>query len=359
MKRVLMVLETELCIAGVPNVIMELVRALHDRYIFDVVTFSDKKGYYDEEFESYGGKIYPFSVMEYVGFKKLLYPYQFVQIKAQLKKLLKAVKYDIIHCHGGWYDGVCHAAAKKADVEIRISHAHGNYSGSRKNKMLELSREYGKILIERYATVRLACSETAGSTLYGNKEYCNVLNPVNTAYFSSIKKESHSGVGLLQIGYFCALKNQLFSVELLNYLRGQGVDARLCFIGFPYELEYPDRVKDRVKELALDKYVTFLPPDADKSLVLAKTDYSLLPSEREGLPLVALECQSAGVMCLMSDNVPRDADMGAARFLPHNDVEAWAKAVMENASIDYEKLEKKIAEVSCEAFAKKIEAFYH
>ena len=58
MKRVLLVIGAPLENAGVPNVVMKIVRMLHNEFIFDILVGKSQSGCYDEEFLSYGGNIY-------------------------------------------------------------------------------------------------------------------------------------------------------------------------------------------------------------------------------------------------------------------------------------------------------------
>ena len=64
-KKVLLICGSELCNAGVPNVIMKIVRGLQSSYTFDVLCLSEKYGEYDAEFSSYGGKIYRLPLPDY------------------------------------------------------------------------------------------------------------------------------------------------------------------------------------------------------------------------------------------------------------------------------------------------------
>ena len=57
-------------------------------------------------------------------------------------------------------------------------------------------------------------------------------------------------------------------------------------------------------------------------------DAFLLPSLFEGLPVVLVEAQTAGLPCFVSDAVdPGAAFTDRVRFLPVNDPEAWAAAI--------------------------------
>lgn len=356
-KRILLISPTALCVGGVSKVIMTLVEALHEEYTFDVVVLSAEPGFYDDAFSAYGGKIYRVPVIAYLE-HKILYPLSFFQVKSAMTKILKENTYDIIHGHSGWQDAVCHMVAARMGVSVRISHGHGTYSRNGRNLVMRFYLWITRKMLRKYATVRLACSSIAGDTLFLGDPYENVLNPVDILQYANIEKEPHTGVNLLQIGYFCKNKNQLFSIHLLNHLRQQGVDARLAFIGYPRGDAYPEEMRAVIRQYDLETYVTMLPHDFDKRAAFAQADYTLLPSEYEGLPLVALESQAAGVPCLMSDNIANDSDVGAALFLPHNDLDKWAAAICGGVEVDADQLTHNLQKISVQAYVDKIRHIY-
>ena len=54
----------------------------------------------------------------------------------------------------------------------------------------------------------------------------------------------------------------------------------------------------------------------------------MLPSLYEGLCLVGIEAQMAGLPCLFSDAITREVDVtGTCRFLPINDSKIWVDAL--------------------------------
>ena len=356
-KRILLISPTALCVGGVSKVIMTLVEELHKEYTFDVVTLCAKSGFYDDAFSAYGGKVYRIPAIEYLE-HKILYPLSFFQIKSAMLKILKENSYDIVHGHSGWQDAVCHMAAARMGVPVRISHGHGTYSRRGRNLVMRFYLWMTKRILRKYANVRLACSSIAGDTLFLGDAYENILNPVDIAQYANVEKEPHAGVNLLQIGYFCKNKNQLFSLRLLTYLRKQGTDARLAFIGYPRGQVYPEKMRTLIAQYNLEAYVTILPHDADKRAAFARADYSLLPSESEGLPLAALESQAAGVPCLMSDNISNDSDVGAALFLPHDDLEKWAAAICNGVEVDANQLAHNLQKISVQTYIDRIRHIY-
>ena len=356
-KRVLMVSFSELGTSGVSAIIMRLCRQLCSEYTFDVVTLSEKKGAFDEEFRALGGEIFPFHVRQYAD-NRILFPLSFFQIQKQFRDLLKDRNYDIIHCHSGYYDGVFHWLAKKAGIRQRISHAHGTYVWGGANIVMRMYLRCCKELTRKNATVRLACSDIAGETLFLGEKFINVLNPVDASYYENVKRSEKKGIGLLQIGYFCGLKNQLFSLKLLHKLIEDGVDVRLDFIGYPNEDGYYERMCSFIAKNGLEEHVRFLPRDADKVQAFSDADFCLLPSVSEGLPLTALEAQAARVVCLMSDHISPDADLGAARFLPHDAVGVWAEQIKLGANPDRERLKQELERCSAETYLGKCKSIY-
>ena len=356
-KRILLISPSELCVGGVSSVIMTIVKELHEEYVFDVAALSGKCGYFDETFEAYGGTVFRIPSIQYLE-HKILHPLSFFQIQRAITRILNSNKYDVIHCHSGYLDAACQYAAARAGVPIRISHGHGTYLWKGYNLFMRFYFWFAKKIIRKYATKRLACSDIAGNTLFLGENYDNISNPVDVSKYADIEKEPHKGINLLQIGYFCKRKNQMFTVNLLDYLRKCDVDAHLFLIGYPNEEKYLEQLNDLIEKNELWEHVSFLPHDFDKRIAFAKTDYCVLPSASEGLPLVALESQAAGVPCLMSNNISTDSDIGAGYFLPHNDCKQWADTIVRGVQIDSNRLADNLNKKSIPVYAEKIRKIY-
>jgi len=354
--RVLLVVGSPLLNAGVPNVIMSIVRQLYSKYTFDVLCLSEEEGYYDAEFQSYGGVIYRMTTVDYSQ-HKLRFSQRMLQIGRKVSCLLKQRDYAVIHCHCGIDAGICLAVGKQHGVKVRIAHAHGTYIRKGRNLLLRFYNWLNKGIIVMCSTNRLACSEIAGKTLYLGKEFDNVLNPIDVEYYRSVEKKEHCGLQLMQIGYFCKNKNQLFSLHIVNELLARGVDVAIRFIGFEVETGYFAEMQEYIMENGLVDHVTFLPPDVDKRKHLEEVDYTVVPSESEGLPLVALESQAANVPCVLSNNVPVDVNMGLAYYLPIDSVDAWVEFFTSPKSTK-SKLNSRIFQLEPHKFAEKIGQAY-
>lgn len=326
MKNVLLIVGTSLVNAGVPNVIMNIVRFLYKKISFDIIVGSSEPGYFDEEFLSYGGEI--------IRYDKFLYKdgcIKFVRSGRQLydivDQVLKKKKYDAVHCHNGFLAGWALQAAYEQHVPVRISHSHGTFLLNGKNPFVRLFKLISLNKGIKYSTHRLACSDIAGKTLFMGCDFENVLNPINVRSFD-FPKQIHKGINLLQIGYYCPLKNQLFSLQVLKELKKRNVEVKMNFIGFELTSGYIDKMNYYISQHGLEGNVNFLPSDYPKEKIFPVTDFLLLPSLSEGLPLSSLESQCSDIYTIVSDVVTKDIDMGICSFLPNNNVEKWVNEII-------------------------------
>ena len=344
-KRVLFVINTPFCSAGVPHVIMTIVKGLSDECIFDLLIYSpsEERGDRETEFLSYGGQIFRLTTLDYNS-HKLLFMKRAYQIRAQVKKILSQQNYDIVHCNNGIEAGIVLQVAKKMNVAIRISHAHGVYCRKGKNYLLRLYNWRNKCRIARYSTNNIACSESAGKSLFVGRAFTNVLNPVDVSIYSAVRFRKHESINLVQIGYYCHNKNQMMSLKVLKSLIEKGADAKLSFVGFICDRQYFEELTLYVKENHLGGKVFFLDKDIDKREIFSTTDFLLLPSYSEGLGITTLEAQAAGVKCVVSDSVPMDCDCGLVRFINNENVSEWVSYIAMRDEIalkvDTEKMKK-------------------
>lgn len=357
MQRILVVVNGPLLKAGVPSVVLAIVRNLKTICTFDVILTSKDEGFYDNEFLSLGGRIFRFKIYSNPK-SRFLFPVRGLLLYRATKKISKLYNYVAIHCHNGFESGFCLLAAKASGVETRISHAHGTYQ-IRGNPLRRFYYSLGKMLIESNATSRVACSKIAGETLFGQKSYVNVLNPISSSEFMRFQHVEHKGVNLLQIGYFQKVKNQLFSILVVRELRKRGLEVRLDLIGFVNDEGYFNQVKEAIARYNLSEAVFIQQGDCDQKQFYSTADFVLLPSESEGLPLVALEAQAAGVECLLSANITTEADLGLAEYLEHNNITAWAEYISAPKSKVKIISQDKLKLVSEEGFSERIASFYN
>lgn len=335
MKKVLLVANNDLSRGGIQNVIMAIACNLHTEYQFDVVCFSGKNAYYDEAFLKTGGQIY--RIPHYEGknrFRRRLDFYiRGLRILRGMKKILKQKQYDVIHCHNGEESGICLAAASAAGVPVRITHAHTSFDNYHAyNFVRKRYTDFLYGLIRKHATARVGCSQLACQTQFKGLSSAVIYNTIDfRAFAKNQDPERHDAPVLVQVAGFCENKNQLFSVEVFRALKGDYPNSKLILVGgdsLDYMKEYKRRVEEKVTEYSLKEAVTFLPQDANIPQAMEQADFLLLPSQREGLPLVAIEAQTLGLSCFVSDSVSSEVDCGGCTFLPLSQgAERWAEAI--------------------------------
>lgn len=154
-------------------------------------------------------------------------------------------------------------------------------------------------------------------------------------------------------------KNHDFLIDIFNEVHKRRQEAVLLLIG---EGELEQDIRNKVKGLGLEDSVRFMGKQKDTSKFYQAMDCFILPSRYEGLPVVGVEAQAAGVPCVMADVVtPETKILESTAFVsPKESAENWAKAVLESVSC-YEKrdtcTEMRKAGYDIEAEAQKLTDF--
>lgn len=359
MKKVLFVSPTNLKKAGVPVVLLTIAKHLHLDYQFDVVVPTKDKGFFDKEFEEMGGRIIVCEMVDY-NRHRILYSHLLrTSYYKRIKQILNEGKYDVIHCNNGCLAGLFLKASFEACIPVRIIHCHGMYQKhSRYNFIKNIFEDQCLKWIDKYANKFVTCSDIAGKTLIRNGNVKCVYNPVNLDYFTKIKREPHEGLNLIQTGYFCANKNQLFSIEVLEKLINKKIHAHLYFIGFPIEDgTYYKKLIQEIDRKGLSSYITFCRYDVEKKSIYGKMDYFLLPSITEGLNISIMEAQASGIKSISSDNLAHEVDIGNC-FFCKRDPELWTNIIVDNQDEEFQIDKKKIDMLSEMSFIDRISNLY-
>ena len=96
-------------------------------------------------------------------------------------------------------------------------------------------------------------------------------------------------------------------------------------------------IHDKVKSLGLSDRVIFAGVRSDVNALMQAMDVFVFPSLFEGLGIVAVEAQAAGLPCVVSDRIPRECEktQGLVTFLPlEAGVERWAEQILSVAQIE-------------------------
>ncbi len=316
---------------GVETWLMNVLRTADPaRVRQDFLVHRAARAAYDDEIEALGGRLIRCSR----DGGPLAYGARF------LRALRANGPYDVVHSHVFWFSGWVLALARLGGVPRRIAHCH---TGGMKGPEGGLRRAYERAmraLIGATATGGFGISETAGKALFGpgwhvdprwelllyGFDFSRYRGPVDRAAVRA-RFAIPAGRKLVgHVGRFSAVKNHEFLVRAFRALVDRGCDAHLLLVGGG-ELE--EAVRRQVADLGLGDRVTLAGVQSDVPLFLRSMDLMLFPSHYEGLGIVLLEAQAAGIPTLASAAVPPEAAVvpGLVEYRPLADgAEAWATA---------------------------------
>lgn len=259
-----------------------------------------------------------------------------------LTRLFRENGYDIVHAHMNTLNAPVLLAAWLAGTPVRISHNHSTSDPSegRRATLKRLLRPTAGW----WATDRFACGELAAAWMFGERavrrgEVTILPNAIDVERFRfdpSAREAVRTQLGLEgrlvvgHVGRFMHQKNHAFLLEIFGALRERRRDAVLMLVG---DGELRNEVEKCAREQGLAPYVRFMGIRKDTARLYSAMDVFVLPSFYEGLPVVGVEAQAAGLPCVFSKSVdPQAAVGGQVRFLALSQgAAAWARAVEESA----------------------------
>ena len=313
---------------GMESFVMNIYRTIdRDRVQFDFLYHYDKPFFFDREIEALGGRITKLSVRQDNNLPRYL---------SQLDRLFRErPEYRILHGHYSGFGMFYNRRARLAGVPVRVGHSHNtayerNLVGTLDKAM---SSQFNKELTDRFA-----CSQKAGEMLFGASPFTVLPNGVDTALFS--KRDAGRRARLRRdlgvaddevlyghVGRFSAQKNHAGLLRIFAAVRQDQPRARLLLLGTGPQ-DALDRMHALAAELGLTDSVIFAGVRTNVQSFYDAMDAFLLPSLFEGLPVVLVEAQAAGLPCFVSDTVDRGAAFAKnVHFLPLNDPEAWRRAI--------------------------------
>lgn len=341
MKKILMVSCEGLGNGGVQAVMMSIVKNLSSTYIFDALLFTSEKGFYDDEFLTYGGQIYRIPRYEGENLLKKKLDY-YVRGSSLYKSVLKLLQehgpYDVIHCHDEFESAPIIKAAAMAGVPIRIVHTH--VIAQKSNIVANCLENYRRKVIEKYSTVKIGCSEESCNVFYQNPQNALVINNAFDNYKFDAERYTVSGkmeFNLLQIGSYSPIKNQLFSIKIIECIRRSYPEVKLILVGFSIG-DYKNKLLKEIEERKLSNNVILMPSNANTPRLLSESSGLLFPSLHEGFGIVLLEAQAMGTYCYASNKVPKTTNCGGVTYLALEDgAEKWAEKIMNDYKLTHGK----------------------
>lgn len=320
---------------GTETMLMNIYRNIDKEKIqFDFVSFSKEEAHYDKEIISLGGKIIKISPPRILNYKKAI---------DDIKKVIEEYgPYDVVHAHTLFNSGFAIKASKELNVKIRITHAHTTLDNEA-TIIRKIYAKYMRKIINKNSTHLLACSNEAGRYLFGekslyNKNYTFFQNLIDYNKILNVDKNKveefkheynlNNKIVVGHVGTFKESKNQKFLIEITHYLTKENKDIVLLLVG---DGSMRNDLKDLVKKYNLQDNVIFTGIREDVEVAFNSMNLFIFPSIYEGLGLVLLEAQSAGLPCLVSEAIQPEADLGIGLINKLNlsdGIEKWSQKIL-------------------------------
>ena len=289
--------------AGIETMLMNYYREMDRSQIqFDFLANKPVPGEYDEEIRGMGGRVF---------ISPGLNPLHFPRYRRFMADLLRDnPDIRIVHAHNEAMGYYALQSAKDAGLPVRIAHAHNT----------QIIRDYKyplklvcKQLLPGAATDYWSCGRDAGIYYYGQKRWKasgfilrNAINVPGFGFQPDVRqrlRQEHSLQNCFVIGHvgrFNLQKNHTRLLDIFAKTLEIMPEARLALIGTG-ELE--QSVREKARAIGVQDKTLFLGQMGNVSQWYQAMDCFVLPSLFEGLPVVGIEAQAAGLPCIFSDRV--------------------------------------------------------
>ncbi|MFQ7119778.1 MAG: glycosyltransferase family 1 protein [Intestinibacter sp.] len=297
-------------IGGSQTMIMNIYRKIDRKKIqFDFILDHSEQLYFADEVKKLGGKIY--FLPTFTG-KNIL------QVRKAWKQFfIEHREYKILHSHVRSYASIFLPIAKKQGLYI-IIHSHSTSNGRGIFSIIKKVMQYP---LRYQADYYMACSNSAGKWLYGSKvtkgqNYKVIPNSIDAKKFdynldvrNKVRKELNLEDKFVigHVGRMSTPKNHMFLIKVFAEVTKVRDDAVLLLIGDGNLRESIDKL---IKEKGIANKVICLGSRNNVQDFYQAMDLFVFPSLWEGLGIVAIEAQTAGLPCFVSERVPKEIDLG-------------------------------------------------
>lgn len=299
---------------GIQQFLVENIKHMNKNKVqIDVLTLDDGQDYpLEDTIKDLGCNYYK---LKGVWINK---PTDYIKYAKEIDNFFKEHNdYKVVHMNASSKNFLLLKYAKKYNVKIRIVHSHSR-DFQTENIIKKVVGNILKVPMRKYATDYFACSYLAGEWLFGKKNMKNgkvklIHNAVDYEKFkfnkevrAKIRKEfsiKNNETLIGHVGRFTLPKNHTFLIDIFNEMVKQNKKVKLIMVGIG---EKEEEIKQKVKELNIEDKVIFAGFRTDVNDIMQAMDVFLLPSLYEGLPVVGVEAQAAGLPSFTSKDVVTD-----------------------------------------------------
>ena len=322
-----------LCIAasmdtgGAETFLMKVFRGIDkEKWHMDFCVTKQERGFYDDEIEQGGGKI--FRITQKTDSMK--------KFKKELSAVIKENQYDVVFRSGAsCFTAIDLWVAKKCGVKVRV--LRSSNAGTMQGKLQQLINVFCRGIMTSAANVKMAPSMLAAEYTFGkrraHKHACILKNGLDTSRYvfdEVVRERTRKELGLDDkfivghVGRLSGQKNHKFLLDIFYEFQKKREDAVLILIGTG---ELQEEIKNKAESLGIGDKVIFLGVRPNVPDYLMAMDMMTFPSFFEGMPNVIIEAQTTGLPCLISDTITKEVEItDRIRKLSLSDsAEKWAE----------------------------------
>jgi glycosyltransferase EpsF len=337
---------------GAETWLMELLKhwGLNGRVQMDLLLTSGKRGIFDNEAIKLGARLY---YLPYVRSNLLRFIKEF-------RCILRDGQYDAVHDHSDYATGWRFLMGLGVSPSVRVTHVHNPWLHIDANYAVTPSRRLstiiGKNLINLLAT-QISGTSAAVLQRYGFEPDRQRKPPVEVVHCGidlslfnrpreldrgSVVREfdwpDNSKIVLfagrldraLQIGHPQNHKNSWFALHVVREALKRESRLRLLMAGSGDKPR--DELERHILKWGLQDQLRLIGVRRDIPRLMRAADALLFPSRQEGLGMVAVEAQAAGLPVLASDAVPSECIVIAGLYQAlslDSSIEEWAAALLQ------------------------------
>lgn len=305
---------------GAETMCMNLYRHIdRSKVQFDFVKHTEKVGAFEKEIVELGGRI--FTAPRFNMYNALPY------VLWWSRHFKNHPEHRIIHGHFFTISSLYFAVAHRYN-RITVGHVHASYIDGK-------IRKWFVSLIENKTDYCLACSEQSGKWVYPHRKFKVINNAIDAEKFR-IDQAKRTAVRKLMgiddaalvigtVGNFSPVKNPMGIIAIFDEILKKSPDAKFIWIG---EGGLRKQIESEIEKRHLSENMILTGTRGDVEVFLQAMDAFILPSFHEGLPVVTIEAQAAGLRCFLSEAVTNEANItGRCTYLYNSDYTQWAKAI--------------------------------
>jgi len=263
-----------------------------------------------------------------------------------------ASHYIALHCHALFGVALFGGIAKRYGVKRIIAHSHGiGYGDS--GVFRRLRNRFFVNWAKNKSDIHIACSTEAADFMFGKNDKSVLIlhNAIDVAKFKFSNKarmDIRTKLNLERVfvignvGNVEFVKNQSFLIDILSKMSTSGYKIVLLIVGninVNNDNTYSSLV-EKIEIEHLENSVIFTGQVNNVAAYLSAMDCFVFPSLHEGYGISLVEAQASGLVCLVSDTVPKETKiLKTLEFISlKSGTDIWTEKIMNASSSSHSQM---------------------